>query len=220
MCRRSRDGYDARVARTTTTAEPFVPETSDLTSLAAAVHECRGCDLWEHATQAVFGEGSAKADVMLVGEVPGDQEDRQGRPFVGPAGRLLDEALAAAGIDRNRAYVTNAVKHFKWRERGKRRIHDKPSWSQIVACRPWLLAELAAVEPKALVLMGATAAQSVLGREVRVTRDRGKYSTGELTPLAEVVVVTIHPSAILRGEPEERETTLAGFVDDLRLAAR
>jgi uracil-DNA glycosylase len=219
MCRPSRDGYDARVARTTTTAEPFLPEPGDLTSLAEAVHKCRGCDLWEHATQAVFGEGSAKADVMLVGEQPGDQEDLQGRPFVGPAGRLLDEALAAAGIDRDGAYVTNAVKHFRWRERGKRRIHDKPSWSQIVACRPWLLAELDAVEPRALVLMGATAAQSVLGREVRVTRDRGKYTTGELAPLADVVVVTIHPSAILRGEPDEREAALADFVEDLRLAA-
>jgi uracil-DNA glycosylase family protein len=199
------------------TADPFLPASRDLKSLAGAVGGCRGCDLWEHATQAVFGAGRPSADVMLVGEQPGDQEDLQGAPFVGPAGNLLDEALAAAGIDRSRAYVTNAVKHFKWRERGKRRIHDKPSWSQITACRPWLLSELQAVQPRALVLMGATAAQSLLGKEVRVTRDRGRFEQDGLAPLAELVVVTIHPSAILRGEPAERETELAAFVDDLRL---
>jgi uracil-DNA glycosylase len=199
------------------TADPFLPAARDLTSLAEAVHGCRGCDLWEHATQAVFGAGRPSADVMLIGEQPGDQEDLQGAPFVGPAGKLLDEALAAVGIDRSRAYVTNAVKHFKWRERGKRRIHDKPSWSQITACRPWLLSELAAVQPRALVLMGATAAQSMLGKEVRVTRDRGRFEQDGLAPLAELVVVTIHPSAILRGEPSEREAELAAFVDDLRL---
>jgi uracil-DNA glycosylase family protein len=199
------------------TADPFLPASRDLKSLAGAVNGCRGCDLWEHATQAVFGAGKTSADVMLVGEQPGDQEDQQGAPFVGPAGKLLDEALAAAGIDRSRAYVTNAVKHFKWRERGKRRIHDKPSWSQITACRPWLLSELQAVQPSALVLMGATAAQSLLGKEVRVTRDRGRYEQDGLAPLAELVVVTIHPSAILRAEPAEREAELAAFVDDLRL---
>jgi uracil-DNA glycosylase len=201
------------------TADPFLPPSRDLTSLAEAVQGCRGCDLWEHATQAVFGAGSPGADVMLVGEQPGDQEDQQGAPFVGPAGRLLDEALAAAGIDRSRAYVTNAVKHFKWRQRGKRRIHDKPSWSQISACRPWLLSELEAVRPRALVLMGATAAQSLLGKDVRVTRDRGRFEHDGLAPLAELVVVTIHPSAILRGEPSEREAELAAFVDDLRLVS-
>jgi uracil-DNA glycosylase family protein len=201
------------VARTST-AEPYMPETRDLHALADAVQECRGCDLWERATQAVFGAGPGTADVMLVGEQPGDREDVEGEPFVGPAGRLLDDALAAAGIERSRTYLTNAVKHFKWRERGKRRIHDKPSWSQIVACRPWLLAELAAVSPGALVLLGATAAQSLLGREVRVTRDRGRYPAPELAPL---VIVTIHPSSILRGEPEEREAALAGLVDDLKL---
>jgi uracil-DNA glycosylase len=153
---------------------------------------------------------------MLVGEQPGDREDVEGEPFVGPAGRLLDDALAAAGIERSRTYMTNAVKHFKWRERGKRRIHDKPSWSQIVACRPWLLAELAAVAPTSLVLLGATAAQSLLGREVRVTRDRGRYPADELAPL---VVMTVHPSSVLRGEPEQREAALAGLIDDLRLAA-
>jgi DNA polymerase len=196
------------------TAEHFLPETLALISMAGAVQECRGCDLWERATQAVFGEGQPTADVMLVGEQPGDREDVEGQPFVGPAGRLLDDALAAAGIERSRTYLTNAVKHFKWRERGKRRIHDKPSWSQMVACRPWLLAELAAVSPGALVLLGATAAQSLLGREVRVTRDRGRYPADKLAPL---VVVTIHPSSILRGQPGEREAALAGLVDDLKL---
>jgi uracil-DNA glycosylase family protein len=198
------------------TAEPFLPETRDLISLARAVQECRGCDLWERATQAVFGEGPATADVVLVGEQPGDREDLVGKPFVGPAGRLLDDALEQAGIDRSRTYLTNAVKHFKWKPRGKRRIHDKPSWSQISACRPWLEAELEAVRPRALVLMGATAAQSLLGRDVRVTRDRGRYPADGL---AEVVVVTIHPSSILRGEPEERRAKLAALVEDLRLAA-
>jgi DNA polymerase len=198
------------------TAEPFLPETRELPSLGRAVQECRGCDLWEHATQAVFGAGKAKADVMLVGEQPGDREDVAGEPFVGPAGRLLDEALELAGIARSRTYLTNAVKHFKWKERGTRRIHDKPSWSQISACKPWLEAELAAVGPRALVLLGATAAQSLLGKNVRVTRDRGLYPGDGL---AEVVVVTIHPSSILRGEPEEREASLAALVGDLRLAA-
>jgi uracil-DNA glycosylase len=198
------------------TAEPFLPQSRDLPSLAGAVDGCRGCDLWEHATQAVFGEGRAAADVMLVGEQPGDREDLAGKPFVGPAGRLLDEALERAGIDRSRTYLTNAVKHFKWKPRGTRRIHDKPSWSQITACRPWLEAELEAVSPRAVVLLGATAAQSLLGREVRVTRDRGRYPA---EGLAEVVVVTIHPSSILRGEPAEREAELAALVEDLRLAA-
>jgi DNA polymerase len=199
------------------TAEPFLPPTRDLISLARAVEDCRGCDLWERATQAVFGAGPATADVMLVGEQPGDREDVEGKPFVGPAGRLLDEALEQAGIDRSQTYLTNAVKHFKWKERGKRRIHDKPSWSQISACRPWLEAELQTVGPRALVLLGATAAQSLLGTDVRVTRDRGRYPAEQL---AEVVVVTIHPSSILRGEPEEREAELSALVDDLRLAAK
>jgi uracil-DNA glycosylase len=205
----------ARMARYPT-AEPFLPPARDLNSLASEVEDCRGCDLWERATQAVFGAGPARPDVMLVGEQPGDREDVEGKPFVGPAGRLLDDALEQAGIDRSKTYLTNAVKHFKWKERGKRRIHDKPSWSQISACRPWLEAELQAVEPRALVLLGATAAQSLLGKDVRVTRDRGRYPAERL---AKVVVVTIHPSSILRGEPEEREAELAALVDDLRLAA-
>jgi uracil-DNA glycosylase family protein len=197
------------------TAEGWVPASRSLRALARAAEGCRGCDLWEDATHVVFGEGAKRAEVMLVGEQPGDREDLEGRPFVGPAGRLLDDALARAGIDRDRAYVTNAVKHFKWRPRGTRRIHDKPSWSQTLACRPWLLAELEAVRPRALVLMGATAAQALLGREVRVTRDRGRVDP---SPHAETVVVTIHPSSILRGDPEERETALELFVADLRLA--
>jgi uracil-DNA glycosylase len=197
------------------TAERWVPESRSLRALARAAEGCRGCDLWEHATQTVFGEGTKGADVMLVGEQPGDREDLEGRPFVGPAGRLLGDALSRAGIDRDRAYVTNAVKHFRWRPRGTRRIHDTPTWSQTLACRPWLLAELESVQPRALVLMGATAAQALLGRELRVTRDRGRVD-----PLPEVgtVVVTIHPSSILRGAPDEREAAFELFVADLRLA--
>ena len=196
------------------TAEGWVPASTSLRVLARAAEGCRGCDLWEDATHVVFGEGAKRAEVMLLGEQPGDREDLEGLPFVGPAGRLLDDALGRAGIDRDRAYVTNAVKHFKWRPRGTRRIHDKPSWSQTLACRPWLLAELEAVRPRALVLMGATAAQALLGRDVRVTRDRGRVDPA---PHAETVVVTIHPSSILRGDPEERDTALELFVADLRL---
>ena len=198
------------------TAEGWVPASTSLRKLGRAAEACRGCDLWEDATQVVFGEGAKHADVMLIGEQPGDREDLEGRPFVGPAGRLLADALARAGIERDRAYVTNAVKHFKWTQRGTRRIHDKPSWSQTLACRPWLLAELEAVKPHALVLMGATAAQALLGRAVRVTRDRGRVAALQL---AGTVIVTIHPSSILRGDPEERDTALELFVADLRLAA-
>jgi uracil-DNA glycosylase family protein len=153
---------------------------------------------------------------MLVGEQPGDQEDRAGSPFVGPAGRLLDKALAEAGIDRSAAYLTNAVKHFKWQARGKRRIHQKPTWAEITACRPWLEAELGVVQPRVLVLLGATAAQSLLGRQFRVTQNRRKLIESDL---AEAVTATIHPSAILRGEPDRREAEFAAFVDDLRFAA-
>jgi DNA polymerase len=153
---------------------------------------------------------------MLVGEQPGDQEDRAGKPFVGPAGRLLDKALAEAGIDRSATYLTNAVKHFKWQARGKRRIHQKPTWAEITACRPWLEAELAAVQPRVLILLGATAAQSLLGRQFRVTQNRRKVIESEL---AESDTATIHPSAILRGEPDRREAEFAAFVDDLRFAA-
>jgi len=178
---------------------------------------CRACPLWETGTQTVFGEGAADAEVMFVGEQPGDQEDRQGRPFVGPAGRLLDEALDEAGIDRRTTYVTNAVKHFKWEARGKRRIHAKPSSAEQTACRPWLEAELAVVQPRVLVCLGATAAQSLLGKQFRVTKERGRWVESDL---AEHVTATIHPSAILRQRDDEsRHAELARFVDDLRLVA-
>jgi DNA polymerase len=164
----------------------------------------------------VFGEGAARSELMLVGEQPGDREDREGHPFVGPAGRLLDEALEEAGIDRTRAYVTNVVKHFKWQARGKRRIHAKPAWSEVAACRPWLDAELAVVKPDVLVCLGATAAQALLGRSFRVTRERGKPVDSDLAPH---VLATIHPSAILRADAETRETERAALVDDLKVVA-
>jgi uracil-DNA glycosylase len=196
------------------TATAFLPEKLSLSALRDAVQECRGCPLYANATQAVFGEGPLKAAVVLVGETPGDQEDLAGAPFVGPAGKLLDRALDEAGIDRSTAYVTNAVKHFKWRARGTRRIHDKPSWSEVTACRPWLESELALVKPRALVVMGATAAQSLLGKSFRVTQERGKPLDSEL---AEIVVATIHPSAVLRAE--DREEMFVGLVRDLRVVA-
>jgi DNA polymerase len=178
---------------------------------------CKACDLYRNATQVVFGEGAASAEAMFVGEQPGDQEDVAGRPFVGPAGKLFDEALEDAGVDRTKLYVTNVVKHFKWVGRGKRRIHQKPNWSEIAACRPWLDAELAAVEPRVLVCLGATAAQALLGRQFRVTRDRGKPVESDL---AEHVLATIHPSAILRADPASREQEYASFVADLKVVAK
>ena len=188
-----------------------------LQALREAAAGCRACPLWETGTQTVFGEGSARATVMLVGEQPGDQEDRAGRPFVGLAGRLLDEALETAGIDRTSAYVTNVVKHFKWEARGKRRIHAKPAWSEIAACRPWLDGELEAVRPTVLVCLGATAAQAILGRQFRVTKQRGMWIESDL---AEHVTATIHPSAILRQRTDEdRHRELAAFIADLRLVA-
>jgi DNA polymerase len=196
------------------TAAAFMPETLSVTALRDAVQDCRGCPLYANATQAVFGEGAKGSQVMLVGEQPGDQEDLAGKPFVGPAGKVLDRALGEAGIDRGTTYVTNAVKHFKWKARGKRRIHDKPAWTEIMACRPWLDAEIALVEPRALVLMGATAGQSVLGKSFRVTQHRGVAIPSDL---AELVTATIHPSAVLRGD--DREELFAGLVDDLRLVA-
>jgi DNA polymerase len=200
------------------TAAAYLPERLSLPQLRESVQGCRGCDLYRNATQAVFGEGARHAEVMLVGETPGDKEDLAGRPFVGPAGQLLDQALEEAGIDRSQAYVTNAVKHFKWQSRGKRRIHQKPNWSEQVACRPWLDAELEVVHPRVLVCLGATAAQALLGRDFRVTKHRGELIE---SPLAEHVTATIHPSAILRQQDEEsRRAELAGFVDDLRVVAR
>jgi DNA polymerase len=198
-------------------AAEYVPERPTLPKLREAAAGCRACPLWERGTQTVFGEGAARAEVMLVGEQPGDQEDQEGRPFVGPAGKLLDRALEEAGIDRSRAYVTNAVKHFKWEARGKRRIHAKPNWSELAACRPWLDAELAVVSPRVLVCLGATAAQSLLGKQFRVTQHRGEWLDSDL---AERVTATIHPSAILRQRDDEsRHRELAAFVDDLRIVA-
>jgi len=188
-----------------------------LDELRAEAAGCRACPLWETATQTVFGEGSDSAEVMFVGEQPGDQEDKQGRPFVGPAGRVLDEALEGAGIDRATTYVTNAVKHFKWEARGKRRIHAKPTWSEQTACRPWLESELEVVRPRILVCLGATAAQSLLGKQFRVTKERGRWLDSEL---AEYVTATIHPSLILRQRDDEsRRREMDGFVEDLRLVA-
>ena len=207
-----------------TSAAAFIPDTRSLTKLAAAARECRGCQLYADAEQTVFGEGPRTARMMLVGEQPGDQEDRMGKPFVGPAGRILDKALEAAGIGRGELYVTNAVKHFKFTvraERGKRRIHKTPSRTEVVACRPWLLAELRAVEPDVVVLMGAVAAKSLLGNDFRLTAHRGEVlhlptDDGVGNP---ELVVTVHPSSILRGPPEQRDQALSGLVDDLRFAA-
>jgi uracil-DNA glycosylase len=198
-------------------AAEYLPERPTLPRLRAAAAGCRACPLWQTGTQTVFGEGSASARLMLVGEQPGDQEDTQGRPFVGPAGRLLEQALEQAGIDRDDAYLTNAVKHFKWEARGKRRIHAKPAWSEQVACRPWLEAELAVVAPRVLVCLGATAAQSLLGKQFRVTKERGRWLDSDL---AEHVTATIHPSAVLRQrDGESRRRELAGLVADLTLVA-
>jgi uracil-DNA glycosylase len=178
---------------------------------------CRNCDLWENATQTVFGEGNPKADVMLVGEQPGDREDREGRPFVGPAGKLLDRALQQAGIERRRVYVTNAVKHFRWEPRGKRRIHKRPSVRQIKACRPWLDQEIAITQPRLIVCLGATAAQALLGSKFRLTQHRGEvFEPSGLPP----VTATVHPSSLLRIDDEdERHVEMERFVGDLRLAA-
>jgi DNA polymerase len=179
---------------------------------------CRACELWERATQTVFGEGPAPADAMLVGEQPGHEEDLEGNPFVGPAGRILDRALEAAGLDRKRVYVTNVVKHFNWEPRGKWRIHKKPSAWHVQACRPWLTAELAAVQPRAVVCLGATAAQTLLGRGVRVTRSHGALIP---SPLARYVLATLHPSAVLRAPDDvTRQATMARLVSDLATVAR
>jgi len=191
---------------------------ASLAALRAAAAGCRACPLWERGTQTVFGAGPARAEVVLVGEQPGDQEDRQGRPFVGPAGRLLDRALEEAGLARERVYLTNAVKHFKWESRGKRRIHLRPSPNEVRACRPWLEAELCALGPRAVVCLGATAAQSLLGSGFRVTRERGRFLTAEW---AELVTATVHPSSLLRApDARARAAERERFVDDLRRVAR
>ena len=200
----------------TTLGAAAPPEVASLEELRAPAGKCRACDLWKSGTQTVFGEGSEKAEVMMVGEQPGDREDIEGKPFVGPAGRVLDKALEEVGIDRDLVYVTNVVKHFKWQPRGKRRIHQKPNAGEIAACRPWLDAELAVVRPTALVLLGATAAQALLGRSFRVTQQRGEPVESELAPF---VTATVHPSAILRAPDEDRATERAAFVADLRRVA-
>jgi uracil-DNA glycosylase family protein len=196
------------------TAAPVVREGASLAELRKTAEGCRACDLWKTGTQTVFGEGSEDAGAMFVGEQPGDQEDQVGRPFVGPAGKLFDQALEKAGIDRSLTYVTNVVKHFKWQARGKRRIHQKPNWREISACRPWLDAELAVVQPRVLVCLGATAAQALLGRDFRVTKRRGEPIESELAP---VVIATVHPSSILRAD--DRDAELAAFVHDLKTVA-
>jgi uracil-DNA glycosylase len=198
-------------------AADYLPDRRSLPSLREAAEGCRGCGLYRNATQTVFGEGPRTAEVVMVGEVPGDREDLAGKPFVGPAGRLLDEALEEASIDRTKVYVTNVVKHFKFTRRGKRRIHKKPGAEEIQACLPWLEAELHAVKPKALVCLGATAAQALLGRQFRVTKQRGELVESELAPL---VMATVHPSSILRAEEEDRDDALAAFVGDLKALAR
>lgn len=199
-------------------AEPYLPHRPSLRSLRAAIDGCRGCPLWEGATQGVIGEGLRRARVMLVGEQPGDREDVEGRPFVGPAGRELDRGLGEAGIRREDVFVTNAVKHFKFQRRGKRRIHKRPNAEEIRACRPWLEAEVAVVRPQIIVALGATAAQGLLGRGFRVTRQRGEIHESGLGPL---VTATVHPSSILRQEDERsRRAERAAFVEDLRKAAR
>lgn len=193
---------------------------ASLIQVARAASACRACDLWEHATRTVFGEGSQKARVMMVGEQPGDQEDRTGRPFVGPAGKVLDQALIEAGIERSEVYVTNVVKHFKWTpaERGKRRIHKKPRHSEIQACRPWLEAELERVNPDVLVCLGASAAQALLGKGFRVSRQRGQLAE---SPLAPRVIATVHPSSILRARDDEsRHQQFHDFVEDLSKVAK
>jgi DNA polymerase len=205
------------MAAETSSAAEFVPSSRSLAKLRRAAADCHGCPLWKDATQTVFGAGPRKAELMLVGEQPGDREDIEGEPFVGPAGGVLAKALKSAGIDAEAVYLTNAVKHFKWRARGKRRLHQTPRAGEVEACKPWLEAELKAVRPTGLLALGATAGKALFGPSVRVTRDRGQLID---SPLAPVAALTLHPSAILRlRDHDEREDALAGLVDDLRLLA-
>ena len=199
-------------------AAEFIPDRPTLPKARDAAKDCRGCHLWKIGTQTVFGEGAKRADLMLVGEQPGNEEDLSGHPFVGPAGKLLDRALADAGIDRTLVYVTNVVKHFKWEPRGKRRIHKKPNAAEIGACRPWLDTEIALVKPRIIICLGATAAQALLGRQFRVTAHRGQFVP---SPLAPFVLATVHPSSILRAPDDEaRHREMKQFTNDLRTAAR
>jgi uracil-DNA glycosylase len=195
-------------------AKEFFPDRLSLSSLKEAAAECKACDLWKLGTQTVFGEGSKRSEVLFVGEQPGNEEDLTGKPFVGPAGRLLNSALEEAGIDRSKTYVTNVVKHFKWEPRGKRRIHKKPNAIEIAACLPWLEAEIALVKPQVIVALGATAAQTLLGPKFRVTKQRGEFIESTLAPY---VMATVHPSSILRAPDEEsRRLEYRLFVDDLK----
>jgi DNA polymerase len=199
-------------------AEELIPERLTIESLREAAAGCKACDLWEKATQTVFGEGKKNARLMLVGEQPGDREDLEGHPFVGPAGRILDEALTTAGIARGDVYLTNVVKHFRWERRGKRRLHSKPSQVHVRACRPWLMAELETVRPRLMVLLGATAAQSVMGTTFKVTQQRGQVLS---SPLGVPVLATVHPSSILRSPDDKaRREALDGLIADLKIAAR
>jgi len=198
-------------------AAEFFPKRKSLKAFREAAADCQACDLWERGTQTVFGEGSRRAEVLFVGEQPGNEEDLTGQPFVGPAGRLLDEALAEAGIDRTQTYVTNVVKHFKWEPRGKRRIHKKPNAREITACRPWLEAEIGLVKPKVIVCLGATAAQALLGAQFRVSKQRGQFIKSTLAPY---IMATVHPSSILRAPDDEtRHLEKRRFVDDLKKVA-
>jgi uracil-DNA glycosylase len=202
----------------TTSAADYLPPRLNLNALRTAAEHCRGCDLYKNATQTVFGEGPRRAHMILLGEVPGDQEDLEGKPFVGPAGRLLDESLGEAAIPRDDVYVTNAVKHFRWEPRGKRRLHKKPTTRQIEACRPWLQAEILVVKPEVVVCLGATAAQTMLGRDFRLTKHRGELFPGDDVPW---ITATYHPSAILRApEKADRERMRAEFIEDLQHAAK
>ena len=201
----------------TSGAEALIGERPTLKQLRSAVHECRACPLWENATQAVFGEGLKRSRVMLIGEQPGDREDREGKPFVGPAGGILDKALEQAGIERGDAYVTNVVKHFKWKPKGKRRIHQAPKAEEIRACAPWLEAEMNVIDAEVLVCLGATAVKAIIGPKHRVLRDHGQVVESKLGRPA---LATLHPSAVLRAEDEDREDAMAMLVGDLRVAKR
>jgi uracil-DNA glycosylase len=204
--------------KTPNSAADFLPEQLTLPALKEAAADCKGCDLWKTGTQTVFGEGNRRNAVMFIGEQPGNEEDLSGHPFVGPAGKLLDQALEEAGIDRSKVYVTNVVKHFKWEPRGKRRIHKKPNAREIAACHPWLEAEIALVKPKVIVALGATAAQTLLGRQFRVTQHRGEFIESTLAPY---IMATVHPSSILRAPDDEtRRLEYRRFVDDLKKLAR
>jgi uracil-DNA glycosylase family protein len=207
-----------KTTKPSSSKQGLLPLSGTLQQLAQDAKDCRNCDLWRNATQTVFGEGGSTAKIMMIGEQPGNQEDLEGKPFVGPAGKLMDRLLVEAGVDRKKVYVTNAVKHFKWEPRGKRRIHKKPNAAEIAACRPWLEAEIAALKPAAIVCLGATAAQAILGRAFRVTQHRGEFVESALAPY---VMATIHPSAILRAPDENaRHQQEKAFVEDMRKLAK